>query len=131
MIGLTERAEQVQTRYEDRQISTREAIAELLNELEKENQRKKEQAEKGFDGLSFFVFRTLLDCKIEEKNAEKTAAKIKEAFLEFPNWTKSENELRELRKKVSFAIFAVEDDLSKVTRVVDDLFNLLAKAYKL
>ncbi len=131
LIGLMERAEQVQERYENRQTSTQEAIAELLGELEKENRRKKEQAEKGFDGLSFFVFRTLLDNNIEEENAEKTTIKIKQAFLEFPNWTKSEHELRELRKKVSFAIFAVEDDMAKVTELVDNLFNLLSKAYKL
>ena len=131
LIGLMERAEQVQERYENRQTSTQEAIAELLREIEKENDRKKEQAEKGFDGLSFFVFRTLLDNSIEEENAEKTTIKIKQAFLEFPNWTKSEHELRELRKKVSFAIFVVEDDMSKVTGLVDNLFNLLSKAYKL
>lgn len=131
LIGLVERAEVVQSRYEDRQISTQEALAELIKELEQEEKRKKEQAERGFDGLSFFVFRTLLDSKIAETEAEQATRKIKDAFVEFPHWTKSENELRELRKKVSFAIFAVEDDLDKVTEIVDELFILLAKAYKL
>ncbi len=131
LIGLLERAEQVQSRYEDRQLSTQDAIAELIKDLEKEQKRKKEQAEKGFDGLSFFVFRTLLDAKIKDADAELATRKIKDAFLEYPNWKKSENELRELRKKVSFAIFAVEDDIDKVTSIVDDLFTLLAKAYKL
>jgi len=131
LIGLMERAEQVQARYEDRQISTKSALEELIKDLEQEDKRKKEQAEKGFDGLSFFVFRTLLDAKIEESEAEQATRKIKDAFLEFPNWKISENELRELRKKVSFAIFAVEDDMEKVTELVDELFVLLAKAYKL
>ena len=51
LIGLLERAEQVQSRYEDRQTSTQEAIAELISEIEKENQRKKEQAEKNVRDL--------------------------------------------------------------------------------
>ena len=40
---------------------------------------------------------------------------MRAAFAEFTNWRHSEKELRELRKKVTFAIFAEEDDLDKVT----------------
>ena len=45
-----------------------------------------------------------------------------------PNWKKSEAALRELRKMVTFAVFAEVDDLDAVTRIVDDLFTLLEKA---
>ena len=38
-------------------------------------------------------------------------------------------ELRELRKEVTFAIYAEVDDLDRVARIVDNLFSLLAKAY--
>ncbi len=131
LIGLKERAENVQNRYENRQLTTQETIAELINDLERDNERRKEQARKGFNGLEFFIFKLLLDAKITEVDADKATSKIKEAFLEFPNWTNSENELRELRKKVSFAIFAVEDDMDKVTELVEDLFNQLFKAYKI
>ena len=80
---------------------------------------------KGFDGLTFFVYRTLLDSGID--NAEDVSRKIKDAFGEFPNWQKSENSLRELRKKITFAIFAESDDLEKVTALVDEIFTLLEK----
>jgi hypothetical protein len=40
----------------------------------------------------------------------------------------SESALRELRKQVTFAIFAETDDLDRVTAMVDELFNLLEKA---
>jgi type I restriction enzyme R subunit len=39
----------------------------------------------------------------------------------------SEKELRELRKKVTFAIFAEEDDPNKVTALVDSIFTVLQK----
>jgi type I restriction enzyme R subunit len=58
-------------------------------------------------------------------NAEEISKKIKNAFVEHAGWKESEKELRELRKKVTFAIFSEEDDLNKVTAIVDELFSLL------
>ena len=69
---------------------------------------------------------SLLDAKIQ--NAEAVSRKIRYAFTEFPNWKRSENALRELRKKVTFAIFAETEDLDRVTAMVDELFTLLEKA---
>jgi type I restriction enzyme R subunit len=126
LIAMAERARAVQESFEQRQTSTAEALAELLREVEGNETRKKEQAEKSFDGLTYFVYRSLLDAKIE--NAEVVSRKIRHAFTEFPNWKRSENALRELRKKVTFAIFAETDDLDRVTAMVDALFTLLEKA---
>lgn len=41
--------------------------------------RKREQAEKGFDGLTYFFYRTLLDAEID--GTEEVRRKIKQAFL--------------------------------------------------
>lgn len=123
LVAMAERALAVQESFENRQSTTAEALAELLKEVEDNEKRKKEQAEKGFDGLTYFVYRTLLDAKIE--NSEEVSRKIREAFVEYPNWRKSESVLRELRKKVTFAIFAETDDLDQVTGLVNELFNLL------
>lgn len=51
----------MQESFDNRQISTQEALEELLNEIEKNEQRKKEQAEKGLDALTYFVYCTLND----------------------------------------------------------------------
>jgi len=126
LIAMAERARAVQENFENRQASTAEALQELLKEIEDNEQRKKEQAEKGFDGLTFFVYRTMLDAGID--NAEDVSKKIKQAFVDYPNWKVSENALRELRKKVTFAIFNETDDLDRVTVMVDELFTLLDKA---
>ncbi|ACH83215.1 type I restriction endonuclease subunit R [Acidithiobacillus ferrooxidans] len=126
LIAMAERARAVQESFESRQTSTAEALAELLREVEGNETRKKEQAEKSFDGLTYFVYRSLLDAKIQ--NAEAVSRKIRHAFTEFPNWKRSENALRELRKKVTFALFAETEDLDRVTAMVDELFTLLEKA---
>lgn len=126
LIAMAERARAVQESFEQRQTSTAEALAELLREVEGNEARKKEQAKKSFDGLTYFVYRSLLDAKIQ--NAEAVSRKIRHAFTEFPNWKRSENALRELRKKVTFALFAETDDLERVTALVEELFTLLEKA---
>lgn len=127
LIGIKERAEAVEERYEDRQISTQEALEEIKKIYQEEIKRKKEQAEKGFDGLTFFIYRTLLDKNI--KNAETATKQIKEEFSNHPNWKTSDKELRELRKAVYFALLSEEDDIDKAANLIDELFNHLFIAY--
>jgi type I restriction enzyme R subunit len=129
LIGLRERAEQVEELYEDRQLSTQDALEEIRKIYEDDIKRKKEQAEKGFDGLTFFVYRTLLDKGIN--NVEGITKQIREEFLNHPNWQTSERELRDLRQGTYYAILSEEDDIDKAAVIVEDLFNHLYKAYNL
>ena len=129
LVALAERAKAVQEGFEDRQTSTAEALAALFSEIEKNEQRKKDQAAKGMDALTYFVLCKLTDDGIP--NPEQVSRKVAEAFTKFPNWQRSEAELRELRKQVTFAVFAEEDDLEKVTATVEALFTLLQKSYRL
>jgi type I restriction enzyme R subunit len=129
LIGLQERAAQVEERYEDRQITTLEALAEIRKIYEDDIKRKKEQVEKGFDGLTFFIFRTLIDKGF--KKADEITKQIKGEFINNPNWKTSEKELRELRQGVHFAVFSEEDNIDKAAAIVEDLFNQLFKAYNL
>lgn len=126
LIAMAERAQAVLQGFEDRQTTTQEALDELLREVQKNEQRKVEQAEKGFDGLTYFVYRTLLDEGIG--NAEDVSRQIKAAFLAFPNWRSSEAALRELRQKVTFALVAEAEDIDSVVGIVDRLFSLLERA---
>lgn len=129
LIAMAERALAVQESFEHRQTTTSDALAQLLTEVENNEARKREQAAKGFDGLTFFIYRTLLDAKVG--NAEEVSRKIKTAFIEYPDWKRSEAALRELRKKVTFAVYGELDDLDVVTRIVDELFTLLEKANRI
>ena len=129
LIAMAERALAVQERFENRQISTAKALEELLKEVENNEARIKEQTEKGLDGLSYFVYRTLLDAGVE--NAESVSRKIKQAFTEFASWDKSEKKFRELRGQVTFAIHAEVDDPDRVADLVDELFALLEKAERI
>jgi type I restriction enzyme R subunit len=74
LIGLKERAEAVEEQYENRQLSTQEALDEIRKIYEDGIKRKKEQAEKGFDGLTFFIYQTLIDKGL--KNSEEMTKQI-------------------------------------------------------
>jgi type I restriction enzyme R subunit len=126
LLAMAERARLVQETFEQRQTSTSDALTTLLAELQDNEMRNKEQAEKGFDGLTFFVYRTLLTANIA--NAEAVSTTIRSAFIDLPNWSSSEAGLRELRQRVTFAIYSECDSLEQVTPVVDGLFRVLEKA---
>ncbi|TSA03584.1 MAG: type I restriction endonuclease subunit R, partial [Nitrospiraceae bacterium] len=128
LVALAERAKAVQESFEDRQTTTADALAELLKEIEKNEQRKQEQAAKGLDGLTYFVLCKLTDDGIP--NPEAASRKVAAAFSKFSNWQRSEAELREVRKLVTFAVVAEEDDMAKATATVDALFVLLQKSFR-
>jgi type I restriction enzyme, R subunit len=115
----------VQESYEERQKDTAEALSELTDIIEANERRKQEQAAKGFDGLTYFVYSTLLKAGIPQPEA--VSQKIRAAFVEYPNWLRTE---KDLRQQITFALYAQEDDLDKVTSTVEHLFTLLMKAQK-
>lgn len=129
LIGIKERAEAVEENYESRQLSTQEALEEIRKLYEEDLKRRKEQAEKGFDDLTFFIYKKMLESEI--KNAEEITKQIKGEFVNHPNWKSSEKELRELRQAVYFALLAEEDDIDKAANLIDELFNHLFIAFKL
>jgi type I restriction enzyme R subunit len=122
LVAMADRAKAIQDSYEDRQTSTQEAMDELLAEIKRNEQRKREQAEKGYDSLRYFVFTSLQEAGIN--NGDSVSAKVARAFVDHPNWQESEADLRELRKAVTFAVYAEMDDLDKVAAIVE---KLLAK----
>lgn len=124
LIAMADRAKQVQESYEDRQTSTQEALDELLADIKRNEQRKREQAEKGYDSLRFFVYTSLKEMGID--HAEEVSEKIAGAFVEHPHWKQSEAELRELRKSTTFAVYAEVDDLEKVATIVDKILGRLS-----
>jgi type I restriction enzyme R subunit len=128
LVALSERARAVQESFEDRQTSTAGALADLLQEIERNEQRKKEQAERGLDALTYFVLCKLTDDGIP--NPEQVSKKVAAAFVKFPNWRRSEAELREARNLVTFAVYAEEDDEAKVAATVEALFALLQKSFR-
>ncbi len=128
LLTMADRAKAVQEAFEARQNSTEQALEELFAAIAQNEERKKAQAAKGLDSLTYFMMSKFTDEGIP--NAEKVAGKVREAFEKHPNWKTGEAEMREARQQVTFAILSEEGDLNKVTATVDALFTLLRRSYK-
>ena len=76
--------------------------------------------------MTYFVYATLLDAGIS--NPEAISQKIKSAFVAHPNWTTSEKDLREVRQKMTLALYAEADDVNAIAATVERLITLLMKA---
>ena len=126
LIAMAERARAIQEAFESRQDSTQQALDQLLAELAKSEERKKEQARLGLDELTYFMLRTFTEEGIS--NPADVADRVRKAFDDHPNWKTSEADMREARKQVTFAIYSEEDDLDRVTSLVDSLFTLLGRS---
>ena len=126
LLSMADRARAILERFEQRQENTEVLLKELFKELKQAEDRQKEQTEKGFDAVTSFVYHILLVAKVN--NAEDVSRKIKDAFTAHANWRKSENEARELRKQVTYAILNEMDEMDEVTNLVDQLFTLLERA---
>jgi type I restriction enzyme R subunit len=128
LLAMADRAKAVQESFESRHDTTEEALENLLSAIAKNEERQREQAAKGLDSLTYFMMLKFTDEGIP--NPEQVATQVREAFSQRPHWRTSEAEMREARKQVTFALFAAEEDLNKVTAIVDALFNLLQRSLK-
>jgi len=93
LIALSDRARVLQEKFEDRQVSTGQALDELMEEIARNERRREEQAARGLDNLTYFVL-----CKLTEvgtPHAERVSRDIAAAFARHPHWRRSELALRE------------------------------------
>lgn len=131
LLSLKQKAEAIQENYEDRQSTTEETLNKLESLLRRTAEQKKEQAEKQFDDITYFVYLLLVEKKME--NPDAIAKSIREAFIRYPYWKESEAELIELRKQTLYAI--LKGSPGKTDEValsfVDNFFSYLLKAYKI
>ena len=126
LLAMADRVRAIQERFEARQETAGKLLEALFNELERETVREKDQADKGFDGLTYFVYRSLLDAGV--KHAEDVSRKIGVAFAAHPDWKNSDKDRRDLRMQVTIAIFAEVNESEEATRLVDRIFTLLERA---
>ena len=121
LISIGERAEVVVELYDDRQISTQEALTRLEKIIEEINQAKKEQAEKNFDAQKFTVYWILKKEEIE--NADELAVQIDGAFSQNPHWRENAKEARELTARLYKILLKVVDK-DKAVALVDKILKI-------
>ena len=121
LISIGERAETIVELYDDRQISTQEALSRLEKIIEEINQAKKEQAEKDFEAREFTVYWILK--KEEIQNADDLAVQIEDAFKQNSNWRENAKEARELTASL-YKILLKCMDKDKAVALVDKILKI-------
>jgi len=121
LISIGERAEVVVELYDNRQISTQEALTRLEKIIEEINQAKKEQAEKNFDAQRFTVYWILKKEEIE--NADELTVQIDGAFSQNPHWCENAKEARELTANL-YKILLKAVDKDKAVALVDKILKI-------
>ncbi len=126
LISIKDKAQLIQENYEDRIITTEEALEQLEVLIKEATNKEKKKKEKGIDDLEYFFSERLKEFGI--KNPDETAKKFKEAFNEQPNWNKSEASARDLRLKAIWNFIREMDDIDKANKLIDDLIRLLTQS---
>jgi len=121
LISIGERTETIVELYDDRQISTQEALSRLEKIIEEINQAKREQAEKDFEAREFTVYWILK--KEEIKNADDLAEHIEEVFKQSPHWRENAKEARELTAGL-YKILLKCMDKDKAVTLVDKILKI-------
>lgn len=96
--GLFERAQRVAEQFQDRQISTEQAFDEIQRLLADQKKAQDERAKLGMDAPTFGVYWLLAEAKLA--GAKELSIEINALFERFPNYTRSSDEMRQLKAEI-------------------------------
>lgn len=120
LVPIGERAEAIVKRYQERQLSTQEALEQLQFDLEEIEDLERQRKETGLssEGLTGLLL-------LQEDGVEKTveiAQEMADAFSAYPHWRTSAEQDRELRKALYKAVLKIgTDHIEVVDRLLDVL----------
>ncbi|GAW92770.1 type I restriction endonuclease subunit R [Calderihabitans maritimus] len=104
LITIGERAEQIARAYQERQLTTQEALRQLEELIREYNEAEKARAEKNLSPDAFAVFWLLKREGVRE--AERAAEQMADAFTRYPHWQTSDAQNREVRKELYKTLLA-------------------------
>jgi len=118
---IGDRAEAIQDAFDNRQITTQDALEKIEQLIDEMVKARKEQKETGFDRNTFAIYWTLKQEGIKE--SKKHAPLIDNVFNRFPNYKHNADELRQIKAELyKLALQFLGKD--KMVSVVDELLKL-------
>jgi type I restriction enzyme R subunit len=124
LISIGDRAEAIAQAFEDRQKTTREALAELEDLIQELRDAEDERKETDLSPEAFAVLWYLKKGGIA--NAEAIVGEVDRAFESHPHWHQSAAQERELRKNLYKALIDVGAD--DVVELANGLLRMLKRA---
>lgn len=96
--GILERIESVRNAFEERQLSTKDALDQIQALVDERGKAAGEREKLGMDEPTFAIYWTLDKGGI--KNGKELAIEITSVFDRFPNFTRNADELRQLKAEI-------------------------------
>lgn len=124
LVPIGERTEAVLSMYDDRQVSTREALGKLEDLLKEYLQARKEHEKTGFDINTFTVYWVLKQSAL--KDPDKLAPTIEGIFGKHPNYRDNAAELRHLKAEL-YKVLLPQTGKDKMVGLAERLLNLQLK----
>ena len=121
LLPIGERAEAVRREYENRQISTQQALAEFEKLAEEYVQADAEREQMGLDGNAYAILKTL-----QPLNADLTPAQAQSLdaiFARFPDYQWNEQQKSQLRAEFYRALLAIVSK-EKIIQAANALLSL-------
>jgi len=125
LIPISERAEEIRRRFEERLISAQEALSDLGEVVRQLQEAQEERCSSSLSAQAFAVEWWLRTQGVVSADAAQTAASLEEAFAHFPNWTIIEADERELRNRLYKALLDL--DVKEVVAWADRILDLLRR----
>ena len=128
LLSIGERAELIRQLYEQNKASAEEALRELMELIKKLKEAEEEIATTGLTPLAFAAKWWFETQNIEAEKADRIARELHEAFSNYPHWSTSEQQGRELRTKMYKAMIDEGIETDQVVSWAERLLGLLKKA---
>ena len=125
LISVKERAEDIMDAYSSRQISTQDALKQLLALADGEVKRNEEQTKEGISSVAWFIRDVLADSKIVDMEVVKDLEGI---IGEYPEFAKSEKLTRDLRNDLYNRLEPLALSPVEQKRITDAILETLVRS---
>lgn len=124
LISVKERAEDIMDAYSNRQLSTQEALKQLLSLAENEAKRNEEQQKEGISSVAWFIREVLSNEKIADMQVVRDLEKI---ITQYPEFGKSEKLTRDLRNDIYNRLESFNLSLIEQKMITDKIIETLVR----
>ena len=121
LISIGERAEAITEAYENRQMTTQEALAEFRRSAEEYARAAREQAQMDFNKNTYAVYMVLRNV-IDDVNPEQARA-VDQVFMQFPDYRWDDRQEKELRSTL-YKTLRPTIDIKNLFETTDKLLRL-------
>lgn len=124
LISVKERAEKIMDAYADRQVTTQEALKQLILLSEEEVKREEKQKEEGVSSVAWFIREILANSGVMNKDL---ALQVEEVIKQYPDFAKSEKLTRDLRNDIYDKLEEMGVSLADQTKIIEQIIPTLSR----